>query len=243
MILHKFFKKSIALLAGMALLAGCAGETNFAEAVKASGVLTVMVAEGDSDYQMGLELELMQETADSLGVELVVETCEKSALLDTFAASDAYLALGRIPDSDSIQYNYKASISYANGRVYAVTPRGVFFPSTVSLQNSVVGKSAQLSDLASIVLSGVEGIDIKIYSSLSAVESALQSGAVSAYICYEDEALGLMESDELQAQTLYGADTEQYVVIAKKGAADLIGYVNTVITRRAQEEAGLTAEG
>jgi polar amino acid transport system substrate-binding protein len=237
----KHFSGVLALLLVVALLfSGCSASAGALETVRSTGVLRVLVVEeggrysrptADGSGREGIETDIVREVATDLGVNIEFHPVAKSELLTLLNAGEADVAIGRIAASDSLRYNYAVSLSYASGRLFAVTPRGAYFPSIGSLAGKTVGVSDQLSEPAGVAVSGIPDVVRQDYTTIDEVEKNLNSGAISAYICYEEQALTLIESPSLQADNLLGVDSEQYVFAAKKGNTTLITEVNKTVTR------------
>jgi ABC-type amino acid transport substrate-binding protein len=232
-----------ALLAGLAAavaLTGCSQKTDSFKMVQQAGTLRVLVAQNSGIYsrsaadgsgQEGIEIEIAREIASDLGVALQTIPMEKNALLGALSQGEGDLAIGRLPDNDSLRHNYAASIAYETGRLYAVTPRGVYFPTAGSLQNKTIGISDQLSEPALIATAGILGVTRLTYADTGAVEQNLTTGAIAAYLCYDEQAQPLSLLPALQVQNMIGFDSEQYVVAAAQGAQTLIAQVNHTLTR------------
>ena len=232
---------AVGLAAAVALFTGCGNsvKTTGESDVKAAGTLTVLVPFDGSSYAFqdekgewaGIEIELMNSVANSLGVNVTYVGTEKGAgLPEKMAELNANLAVGRITESnyrDSSEFS--VSRPYDEGRVYAVTPRGVYFPTLTIFDGKKVGFSPALSDRGDF-LASAGGATAVLYKVPEGVADALYNADIAAYFCYRDEANSLTAAnDELQSQDLYGIDPEKFVVAARPAQADLLNTVNAVI--------------
>jgi ABC-type amino acid transport substrate-binding protein len=227
--------------------AGCSQSADdVLDRVLEAGTLTVLVPENGGDYAYlesdgvtwsGPEIELAQGIAEDLGVELSVISAPKEGLLSAFAEGKGDIALGRIADSDSLRSGYAVSRGYASARLFAVTPRGVYFPSAGSLANKAVGVTDQVSDINLIVLNGVTGLSFQRHSGIEQVEDLLVKASIAAYLCYEDQAAALLAESAIQVQNITGFDRESYVAVGNRNAGTLMERVNGTIERLAESGA------
>jgi ABC-type amino acid transport substrate-binding protein len=235
----------------MALLpaaTGCASrQPSLLDQIAEAGTMTVLVPENAGIYAYlesdgvtwsGSEIELARAVADHIGVEMTVTAAPKNQLQQSLSQGLGHMAVGRIAYNNSLPYNYAVSQSYGSGRIYAVTPRGVLFPTAGSLKNRTVGVSDQLSETAMIAVHQIDDITITVYPDVNLVEDTLIKGLAAAYLCYEEQAFALANVASLQAQNIALGEKESYVVLAPKGAIGLIGAVDEIIAqmRPAQAE-------
>ncbi|MDR1193208.1 MAG: transporter substrate-binding domain-containing protein [Peptococcaceae bacterium] len=232
-------------------LTGCASRrTNALERVQTAGVLTALVPENAGIYAYtladgvtweGTEIELARAIAESIGAELRVIAYPKTELLYSLAQGLGDIAIGRIAENSSLLYNYAVSKPYGEGRLYAVTPRGVLFPTGGALAGMAVGYTDQLSENALIALHQIPDVKVTVYGETTLVEDTLSKGLAAAYLCYEEQAFALANVDSLQAQNIALGEKENYVIISSKGGASLIAAVNAVIDQRAAAAAEAAA--
>ncbi|MDR1059750.1 MAG: transporter substrate-binding domain-containing protein [Clostridiales bacterium] len=237
----------LALLLSLVLLplalAGCgASQPGVLDQILAAGSLAVIVPENAGEYARlgsdgvtweGSEIELARAVADRIGVALSVRAVPKGQLLAEISNGAAQMAIGRIAFNDSLPRNYAVSAPYADGRLYAVAPRGALFPTAGSLQGRKVGVTDQLSENALIAVNRVEGITIDTYPDAQLVEGALVGGLAAAYLCYGDQAFALAGSEALQAQNIaLGELDESYVIVCPRGAGALLAPINEAIAAR-----------
>ncbi|MEG1687804.1 MAG: transporter substrate-binding domain-containing protein [Angelakisella sp.] len=234
-------KRLISLMLVVALLCslpGCSKSKDILASVKEAGVLRVLLSEDDLPYSavdetgtaQGMELQLATRIAETIGVTLETLHAPQTTLLDTFDTSGAQLCLGRIPASDSLRYNYLTSVSYAVGSLYAVTPRGVYFPSLGSLSEKSVGVTQKLSKPALLAVSGAGDVTAQAYGDTGMVVENLLAGSIAAYLCYGEQANIFVENPALQVQDVLDYEQEQYTAVTITGANSLMTAVNECIT-------------
>lgn len=232
--------KRIAALAAacMLLLSACSGGgAGTLRAVQDSGKLRVGVLQNAPGYSApnadgaydGAEISLIKAFADEWGVQIELYPVEAEAMSAHIQANQLDLALGRLADSSSLQYNVGTSVSYDSGMLYVVSRRGDYRTTKGSLENSAVAVCPELSDSYRVELGAVAGIAISDADGAAAA-GLLKDGQISAYLCYEDEALALLEDTALQVETVSNVSPEQYVVIFNKNAGDMKGAVDTLIS-------------
>jgi ABC-type amino acid transport substrate-binding protein len=211
------------------------------EQITAAGTLTVLAPENAGTYAYlesdgvtwnGSEIQLARAVADRAGVDMSVTALPKGDLLDAVAQGAGHMAVGRIAYNDSLPYNYTVSQPYGSGRIYAVTPRGVLFPTADSLTNRTVGVTDQLSENALLAVHQIQGVAVNTYPDVNLAEDTLVKGLISAYLCYEDQAFALANVASLQAQNIALGEKESYVIVCPRGAGSFMELVNQVIAER-----------
>jgi ABC-type amino acid transport substrate-binding protein len=221
---------------------GCAArQPDVLDQILEAGTMTVLVPENAGAYAYlesdgitwnGSEIQLAQAVADRAGVDMEVRALPKGRLLEGITLGEGHIAIGRIASNDSLPYNYTVSQSYGSGRIYAVTPRGVLFPTANALENRTVGVTDQLSENALLAVHQIQGVTVNTYPDINLVEDTLVKGLICAYLCYEDQAFALANVDSLQAQNVAVGGKESYVIIGPRGADSLMAQANQVITER-----------
>lgn len=226
----------------LSLPAGCVGSgEETLDIIRASGVLRVAIVEDGGRYSRqtadgqweGIEVSLARAIAEDLGLELrlvPVEVGELTAALQ----SRADLALGRLASTASLRKSFSTSISYMNGSLYAVTPRGVYFPTLNIFEGEVTGVSELVSEAYLLDIKGA-GISTRSYQSTANVSAALLDRSIAAYFCYEEQAEQFLQDPELQVQTVAQLQPEEYVAVAPAGSRNLIREVNNSITRMLED--------
>lgn len=206
------------------LLAGCSSggkqPDNF-KRVKSERVLYAAVPEADPPYSSvnpetggaaGREAEILNALGEQWGVmvEFLPKPREEvtAALLD----GSAQVAMGRIT-SGALNPELAATVSYAKGSLYVVTARGDFSCTTGAFAGKTVGVEAGLSEEAMIQINGISQGTIIPYENSGQVENDIADQKISGYFCYEEQALSLMKSKRLQAQSLSGSEAEEYVIV------------------------------
>lgn len=231
--------RTVALLLCFAVsLTGCGNKTvDLLKQVQESGVLKVAIVANCEPYAYedpagsgnytGSEVELVRQLAEQIGVSLELLPLDKETLVEDFLAQGAQMAIGRIADSDSVQY--PRSLPYGTGKLYVATPAGVYFPTLSCFADTKLGASTQLSDPFRVLVSGATTSGVEYYKDTTVVVKGLLEGAISGYVCYDEQAKTLMKDPQIQVQSLYETPSESYVIIASAGGNGLIEQANLVI--------------
>lgn len=238
---------AVVSLALITLLSGCSRgvKTTGVSDIAKAGALTVLVPFDGSPYAYqetdgkwaGVEIELMDNIGKALEVPVTYVGAEKGAGLpeqmETFSAN---LAIGRITMSNyGNSSDFSTSRAYNTARIYAVTPRGVYFPTLSIFAGKKVGLSPAVSDRGEF-LAGSGGATAVYYKNHEGVADALINADLTAYFCYRDEANLLTSVNyDLQSQDLYGVDAEQFVVVSRPAQADLLNTANAVINQMIED--------
>jgi ABC-type amino acid transport substrate-binding protein len=232
---------------------GCAArrQPDVLDQILEAGTMTVLVPENAGTYAYlesdgitwnGSEIQLAQAVADRVGVDMSVRALPKGQILEGITQGEGHMAIGRIADNDSLPYSYTVSQSYGSGRVYAVTPRGVLFPTANALENRTVGVTDQLSENALLAVYQIQGVTVNTYPDINLVEDTLLKGLICAYLCYEDQAFALANVASLQAQNIAVGEKESYVMVGPRGAGSLMAQANQVIAERRPAKPASEAE-
>lgn len=236
----------ILLAAGVLLLGtgGCSGKkTDEVERIKNAGQLRVAIVDTSSQYTYlengaprGIEPELSEYIAQALGVEARYQVLDRAGALEAVNAGEADMALGSISRSGSLSAEYLTSTPYAKGFFYAVTNRGDYVSSVGALKASVVGVNRNLDEGTRSQLYGAEEVSVVDYSSVQNAAQDLKSGAIRAYICYENQAKQLLEDPDLQVQNIVNLEPEEFVIAAPKADQALISGIDTLIRQYLEKE-------
>jgi len=234
-------KKRIAAMtaACLLLLTACSGGgAGTLKAVQKAGTVRVGILQDAPGYSapnaegayVGAEVSIAKELASAWGVELQVFLVEADMMDDYILAEQLDLAIGRLANSSSLQYSVGTSISYDSGMLYVVSRRGDYRTTKGALENSTVGLASGLSDSYRVEIGSVAGITATDVESAAGAAELLKSEQLSAYLCYEDDALELLEDKALQVETIANVSPEEYVLIFNKTASDMKAGVDQVIT-------------
>ncbi len=224
-------KKALLLLGAAAVLsltAGCSKKGgDQTSAIKKTGTLKVAITTGrsrlawvddtDGSYQ-GLEAEIAKSIATGFGLEITFVPVESGRpLTEVLSDGEADMAIGSITDDGTLSENFGITTPYAYGYLCAVTSRGNYVNSIAALADSQIGVSSYVSTESLSLLNAAKPSGQKTYSETDG-RKALENGAIEAYICYEDEAVSMIEEEDgiFQAQSLTDTGAEGYVAITKK---------------------------
>ena len=165
-----------------------------------------------------------------MGVSLQIFPVEPDMMDDYIVAEQLDIAVGRLANSSSLQYNVGTSIAYDRGMLYVVSRRGDYRTTKGSLENSTVGMAAGISDSYRVEIGAVAGVTVTDVGSAASAADMLKNEQLAAYLCYESEALELLEDGALQVETISNVAPQDYVVIFNKNAADMKEAVDAVIS-------------
>lgn len=217
--------------------AGCSKKTvGDVERIQASGSFRVAIVDTDSPYTsmegetpVGIEPELAEYIGQMLGVSVKYQVCGKKEALAAVADGEADVALGCMNHSGSLSEEFLVSTSYGKGYFYVVTRTGDYALTVGALENSTVGVDQGLDEATRSSLYQAEGIRIVDYDSPEAGAQAVKSGAVRAYVCYENQAKLFLDDEELQVQNVSNLPPEEFVVVTGKENGTLVNGINTLI--------------
>lgn len=242
-------KRIAAAMACALLLTACSGGgAGTLSAVQKAGTVRIGILPDAPGYSapnaegayVGAEVSLAKELAAAWGVQLQIFPVEPDMMDDYIVAEQLDLAIGRLANSSSLQYNVGTSIAYDSGMLYVVSRRGDYRTTKGSLENSNVGVSAGISDSYRVEIGSVAGITMTDVDSAASAADLLKSEQLSAYLCYESDALELLGDSALQIETISNVSPEEYVVIFNKTASDmkagLDGIISTMISDGRMDE-------
>ena len=224
--------------------AGCAKKTaGDVERIQASGNFRVAIVDTDSPYtslegetSVGIEPDLAEYIGEMLGVKVQYQVCGKKEALAAVADGEADVALGCLNRSGNLASDYLVSTSYGKGYFYVVTKTGDYALTIGALENSPVGVDRGLDEDTRSSLYQAEGVRIGDYDSPQAGAQAVKSGAIRAYVCYENQARLFLEDDELQVQNVSNLAPEEFVVVTGKENRTLASGMDTLIRQFLTEE-------
>ena len=224
--------------------AGCAKKTTGdVERIQASGNFRVAIVDTDSPYTslegetpVGIEPDLAEYIGQMLGVQVQYQVCEKKEALAAVADGEADVALGCLNRSGNLAADYLVSTSYGKGYFYVVTKTGDYALTIGALENSPLGVDRGLDEDTRSSLYQAEGVRIADYDSPKAGAQAVKSGAIRAYVCYENQARLFLEDDELQVQNVSNLAPEEFVVVTGKENRTLASGMDTLIRQFLTEE-------
>lgn len=217
----------LAAVAALAVTSGCSKKnSDQTSAIQKTGTLRVAITTGrsrlawvddtDGAYH-GMEPGLAGEIAKAFGLEVSFVPVESGRpLTEVLNQGEADMAIGSITDDGSLSGEFGMTSPYAYGYLCAVTSRGNFINSIAALKDSPIGISSNVSASSLLTLNEAEPSEEKTYSETDG-RRALENGTIEAYICYEDEAVSMVEDEQIfQAQNLIDTDAEGFVAITKK---------------------------
>ncbi len=217
----------VSMIAAVSVTAGCAKkDSDQTSAIQKSGTLRVAITTGrsrlawvdetDGNYH-GMEPGIATTIAQGFNLEVSFVPVESGRpLTEVLEQGEADMAIGSITDDGTLSENFGMTTPYAYGYLCAVTSRGNFINSIAALNDIQIGISSNVSASSLLKLNEAEPAGERTYSETDG-RKALENGAIQAYICYEDEAVSMIEEEEIfQAQTLIDTEPEGFVAITKK---------------------------
>lgn len=223
----------------VATVTGCGEEPDYSVAnIQAAGLLKVAVPDTDSalfyydeeaeDYR-GTEAEVIDIIAQALGVITEFYPMSSDSMAAAVLSGSCDLAIGHLRATDFKETGVAISKSYGGEKLYMVTPRGVYAGRLDIFANKAVGVSAGLSQEAFNELVYVSGISLSTFNDSDTVVGALSYGNIQGYVCYESEALYILENGDFQMQSTPGLLEEAYSIIADPIKVNLIIGTNSKI--------------
>ncbi len=236
---HFIYLMIVVLLAG-SLFAGCGEvEPDKLEQIKSSGVLTAAVLTEDAPYSVqegseftGSEIDLIRSAAEQMGLVITfIGVNTKAELYAKLKNGEADVAIGTISSEEASDAGLSGTAVYRSSYVFSVTKRGVYSATKNVFEDKTVGVSDKLGGTVMVGLKGVSGITIQEYESINQAEADITAGTIAAYICYSEEALQLMRSEYLQAQSVTNINAEKFVIAVSRDNDGLQNELNTILSR------------
>lgn len=239
--------KNTAIIAGCVLLtalaAGCASKSKRAdvlEQIQQEQVMKVAVLADNSPYSMfqpgtqeaqGKEVDLIKKIAEKMGVSAQFVAVDQAGLETALQDGSAQLSIGQIVETDGLKNRVSTSLAYDSGRIYVVTAKGDFSSTLGAFSNGTIGGASLLSENANILLNGITGVTIVKYADIKTVEADIIQKKILGYFCYETQAEELMKSDDLQAQSVSGIQSENHVIITGKSDVKLLAQIDSILSQ------------
>ena len=206
------------------------------DAIKAKGELVVATnpeyppfESMDGDKFVGIDMDLAQIIADKLGVKLKIDNMSFDAVLAAVPTGKCDLGMSSLSINEDRKKAMDFSDPYMTTSIKMLVAKG----STIKTLDDLTGKKigVQLGTLAdTTVASFVKGAEVSRMNKDSDAVLDLINGKVDAVMT--DAAPAKMLADK-NADKIMLIDTplsqDQLAIATKKGNADLIAFVNTVI--------------
>lgn len=216
-------KKFVLLIsAAVLLLSGCAQQT---EPLLKSGKLRAAVT-----FELENSSEIAGFIAKELGAPLDITKTDRSTALEMLSSGRADIAIGSFSSSNDPGLNFLMTMPIAENRIYIVCGGDLSVTSLTDLTGRVAGASAELPEslLRSLISMVTDGK--LVCNNANAAAELLKSGDIHAYVCFEDEALGLLsENKELRCCIPADVDAERFGILVPKSKTALFGAVNGIV--------------
>lgn len=211
----KTWKKTIAALTGLFILAGCGnGATDDSSAANGSADSETFVVgmeagyppfnwtqnddsngavkiDGADGYANGYDVQMAQKVADGLGKELVIVKTEWDGLVPALISSkiDAIVA-GMSPTEERKEAIDFSDSYYTTELVLVVKADGAYADATTLADFADAKVTAQLNTLHYGVIDQIEGVQKQpAMDSFTSMRVALESGTIDAYVSERPEAI------------------------------------------------------
>lgn len=224
-------------------LSACGGKKNALDIIRESGVLRVAIIETGEPFARvtdgqpeGIEPQLVQQTAEALGVNAEYTVMDREAALDAVVSGEADLAMGGLSEQSGSSRGLLASLSYGKRFLYFVTNADVYVNSASDFDAQTIGICGGINPetVETPTLSG--NVQTLSFPDVSRAEESLTEGEIMGFFCYEDEAEKFLDDDSRLVQSLPFLVWEEYCAQALPENAELISGFNVLIER--QLEAG-----
>lgn len=250
--IKKFLTLSACAVTSIFVLSGCGKEVQdtSVDDIRARGSFKVgilnydtdlMYYDADIDAFRGTDAEVVDILSQSLGVPVeYTEMSSKDEMINAVKTGTIDIAIGNLNSSSQDIADLGKTLSYGNGNIYIVSPRGVYIGDLSVLKNQKVGVSQRLDKAAyeNVYYSGAT--DVRIYSNSQSVYDALNDKTIAGYVCYKSEAQYLASDGSLQVQSCKKLPEENYVIVALPEKTRLIAGCNGLIESYLSGEAKTT---
>ena len=245
----KTWKKTMAALTGLFILAGCGnGATDDSSAANGSADSETFVVgmeagyppfnwtqnddsngavkiDGADGYANGFDVQMAQKVADGLGKELVIVKTEWDGLVPALISSkiDAIVA-GMSPTEERKEAIDFSDSYYTTELVLVVKADGAYADATTLADFADAKVTAQLNTLHYGVIDQIEGVQKQpAMDSFTSMRVALESGTIDAYVSERPEAISASAANSaFKMIELNQADTFELSVADSEIAIGLI---------------------
>lgn len=174
--------------------------------------------------------EIAEYIAQGLDAPLEVIQTDRATAAEMLSQGSVDIAVGGYSLSNDPGLSYLMTMPVSESKIYVVCGGGLTVTGKDDLTGVVTGASSELPEgvLRSIRESVADGK--LVCDNAETAAELLADGGMSAYVCFEQEALELIKDNkELRSCIPSDIDSEQYSVIVLKGNTDLFSAVNRVV--------------
>ena len=234
-------KKFLSLVLSIVMILGlvACGQKAATTTASADGTATKLVMCTNAEFPpyeykdggkfMGIDVECAKLIGEKLGVEVEILDIAFDSLIPTVMSGKADFAMAGM----TVTEDRKESVDFTHTYQKAVQAIVVPIDSTISSANSLEGKKigVQTGTTGDIYCSGDFGDEaVERYSKIIDGFQAMKSGKIDAVVVDDQVASAIVEQDSTAFKILETAYAEEeYAIAVKKGNADLLNKLNSVI--------------
>ena len=234
-------KKFLSLVLSIVMILGlvACGQKAATTTASADGTATKLVMCTNAEFPpyeykdggkfMGIDVECAKLIGEKLGVEVEILDIAFDSLIPTVMSGKADFAMAGM----TVTEDRKESVDFTHTYQKAVQAIVVPIDSTISSANSLEGKKigVQTGTTGDIYCSGDFGdAAVERYSKIIDGFQAMKSGKIDAVVVDDQVASAIVEQDSTAFKILETAYAEEeYAIAVKKGNADLLNKLNSVI--------------
>ena len=235
--MKKILAAVLALLLMVSVFSGCSKKTyRTVDDIKKSGELRMLTNAGFEPYEykaggqiVGVDVELAQMVADSLGVKLTIIDMDFDLLVDALASGKGdIIAAGMTARADRAKI-VDFSVEYVNNTLKIVVPAGSDIKSLADLEGKVIAvQEATTSDL--FVTDEVNASEVLRFKDAIVGGSAVQTGKADACVLDLKPAEGVVANSDGALMMLdEDLNDEVFSMAIAKGNETLLAAVNNTL--------------
>lgn len=216
-------KKIVLLIcAAVVFLSGC---TQPKEQMLKSGKLRAAIT-----FELENSEEIAEKIADELGVPLEISKATASTAMELLTNGRADIAIGKFSASNDPGLSFLLTMPVAENRIYVVCGGNLTVTASSDLTGRVTGASEKLPENILRSLMGIVSDGTLVCNNAKSAAELLKTGDISAFVCFEDEALELLSGNsELRCCVPADISAEQYGILVPKSKTELFGAVNSIV--------------
>ncbi len=235
---------AVAMVASIAMLAGCSSANNEEvtadESVSEAQVLTMATNASFPPYEykedgetvIGIDAEIAEKIAEKLGMQLQIVDIEFGAIIAGVQSGKYDMGMAGMTVTEERQQSVNFSTTYATGVQVIIVPEGSEITSFDDIADGAYKVGVQLSTTGDIYATDdLDGTDSEIveYETGNDAVAALVSGKVDAVIIDNEPAKAYVAANE--GLTILDTDyvTEDYAICVAKENEELLGNINTAL--------------
>ncbi len=236
--MKKFYKiliVALTLVMTVVLFSSCSNSQKTVEQIQKSGKLTIATSPDFPPFEylengnvVGIEIDILQDIADELGVELVIEQMDFDSVIPAVQSGKFDVGVSGITVNEKRKENVDFSDPYfLASQAIVVNPN-----SEITCKNDLTGKkiSVQTGTTAEDYCIS-NGYEVLSYVANNDAAAALSSGKVDAWVVDNEVAVALANEQGLvvldEAMT-----TEPYSFAFAKGSDAVVQKVNEIIAKK-----------